>query len=298
MEKIDLEKIHALSCESVAKRLGFVVKQHRTRCCFHEDHQPSMTFKGGGWRCWSCGEHGDSLSLVMRYLHIGFKEACRWLADEHNVILTEYKPEEEKPSKPFDPTRYLRHIEHPWLNDEARRFLFDERRIDPRVASWCRLSSFKDRNGVPWLSIPYFDSEWHLIGIQYRNLVKGGLPRFRFPQGCDVSLYGLQVLSRVRQGGNLFIAEGVTDCLALLSSGRPAIAAPSATLLSKKNVELLQSLSASLSLTFHMYPDQDAPGERLFLQLKEVLPSLVHHQLPSGCKDYSEMYTLNFRRYG
>jgi hypothetical protein len=294
MEKYEIEKLRSLSCEGVAQRLGIKVQHHKALCPFHSDHTPSLTFKKNKYRCWSCGASGDTISLVEKVLHKDFREACRWLADEHNVILTEYKPDEEKSPKPFDPTRYQRHIEHPWLNEEARRFLFDERRIDPRVASWCRLSSFKDRNGVPWLSIPYFDSGWHLIGIQYRNLVKGGLPRFRFPQGCDVSLYGLQVLSRVRQGGNLFIAEGVTDCLALLSSGRPAIAAPSATLLSKKNVELLQSLSASLSLTFHMYHDQDAPGERLFLQLKEILPSLVHHQLPPGCKDFSDLYTSKF----
>lgn len=39
-----------------------------------------------------------------------------------------------------------------------------------------------------------------------------------------------------------------------------------------------------------MFPDKDAPGESLFLQLKEILPSLVHHQLPPGCKDFSEYY--------
>lgn len=35
---------------------------------------------------------------------------------------------------------------------------------------------------------------------------------------------------------------------------------------------------------------QGWPGESLFLQLKEILPSLVHHQLPPGCKDFSEYY--------
>ena len=290
MERSDLEKIRALSCESVAQRLGFVVRQHRTRCCFHDDHKPSMTFKKNTFRCWSCGEHGDSLSLVMRYLHIGFQEAVNWLAQEHNVILAEYKPVEAKPTKPFDSSRYQRYFEHPWLNEEARQFLFEERQIDPRVVRWCRLSSYKDRNGVAWLSVPYFDSEWRLIGVQYRNLVKGATPRFRFPPGCDTSLYGMQMLNRLRQGGKLFIAEGVTDCLALLSSGRPAIAIPSATLLKHKDGEPLLSLSASLSLTFHMYPDQDVPGERLFLQLKEVLPSLERHQLPPGCKDFSDYY--------
>ena len=56
-------------------------------------------------------------------------------------------------------------------------------------------------------------------------------------------------------------------------------------------MELLQALASSLSLTFHMYPDRDAPGERLFLQLQQVLPRLEHHQLPPDCKDFAEYYT-------
>jgi hypothetical protein len=76
----------------------------------------------------------------------------------------------------------------------------------------------------------------------------------------------------------------------MLSAGHKAIAIPSATLLTADIREQLLSLSSTLSLTFHMFPDRDEPGERLFLQLKEVLPSLQHHQLPPGCKDFSEKY--------
>ena len=43
-----------------------------------------------------------------------------------------------------------------------------------------------------------------------------------------------------------------------------------------------------------MYPDRDTPGERLFLQLKEILPGLEHHQLPPDCKDFSEFYVKIF----
>ena len=39
-----------------------------------------------------------------------------------------------------------------------------------------------------------------------------------------------------------------------------------------------------------MYPDRDLPGERLFLQLRDLLPNLTHHQLPPTCKDYSDYY--------
>ena len=128
------------------------------------------------------------------------------------------------------------------------------------------------------------------MGGQNRNLVKGGLPRFRFPQGSECGIYNLPVLKRLKPGDELWIAEGCSDCWALLSAGHKAIAIPSATLLSKKDKELLSQLSLGLGLSFHMYPDQDAPGERLFLQLQKVIPTLEHHQLPPGCKDFSDYY--------
>ena len=84
--------------------------------------------------------------------------------------------------------------------------------------------------------------------------------------------------------------EGVAERLGLRVVRHKAIAIPSATLLSKKDVNLLQTLSSELSVRYEMYPDRDAPGERLFMQLKEVLPQLVHHQLPPGCKDFSDYY--------
>ena len=98
------------------------------------------------------------------------------------------------------------------------------------------------------------------------------------------------MLNLLKPGEALYIAEGCSDCWSLLSAGHKAIAIPSATLLSKKDVEQLSIVNSQLSITFHMYPDRDAPGERLFLQLQKVLPGLVHHQLPQGCKDYSEYY--------
>jgi hypothetical protein len=43
-----------------------------------------------------------------------------------------------------------------------------------------------------------------------------------------------------------------------------------------------------------MFPDRDEPGERLFLQLQKILPDLVHHQLPPGCKDFSEYFLSKY----
>ena len=247
--------------------------------------------------------------------------------------------QKEYPCSPsFDASRYARFFEHPWLSDEARRFLFEERRIDPRVVRWCRISSWQDREGTHWLQTPYFDIEGKLIGIQNRNLdykkshtnrtdsstndvsegemslntnrtnrtnrtdsSKGkdsskGMdsasqkPRFRFPYGAKCGIYNLPVIQRMKPGDELYITEGCSDCWAMLSAGHKAIAIPSATLLTPEDKQLLAELSQRLSIQWHMYPDRDAPGERLFLQLKQLLPSLQHHQLPPGCKDFGEAY--------
>ena len=293
MEKYELQKLRDLPIEGVAERLGLQVRMHKCLCPFHDDRHPSLSFsvRRNTFRCFVCGASGGPIDLVMKYLGKDFLDACRWLADENNIILTEYQPKEVESPKPFDASRYERFFERPWLSDEARRFLFDERRLDARVVRWCRLTSWKDRQGVPWLQTPYYDREGRLVGVQNRNLVPGATPRFRFPQGSECGIYNLPVLNRLREGDDLWITEGCSDCWAMLSSGRKAIAIPSATLLTKSDVELLQSLDAPPStLHFHMYPDRDAPGERLFLQLQQILPTLQHHQLPPGCKDFGEYY--------
>ena len=308
MEKYELQKLRDLPIEGVAERLGLTVKHHKCLCPFHDDRHPSLSFKvsRNTFRCFVCGASGGTIDLVMRYLHLGFVEACRWLqtlpiappcmeGSGYNQGQGQSTPLPHREG--LGVSQYERFFEHPFLNEEARKFLFEERRLDERVVRWCRLTSWKDRQGIPWLQIPYFNREGKLIGIQNRNLIKGAIPRFRFPQGSQCGIYNLPVLNRLRPGDELYITEGCSDCWAMLSAGHKAIAIPSATLLSKKDTGLLKSIYSPPSQgggggesSFHMFPDNDAPGERLFLQLKEVLPSLVRHQLPTGCKDYSEYY--------
>ncbi|MBR4275463.1 MAG: hypothetical protein IKQ32_00665 [Prevotella sp.] len=336
IDVLDLQKLRDLPIEGVAERLGMEVVRHKALCPFHDDHHASLSFsvRRNTFRCFVCGEHGGVIDLVMRRLRKDFREATEWLNGGAALDMPKYQhadmSKKEEPS-PFDASRYARYFEHPWLSDEARRFLFEERRIDERVVRWCRLTSWRDRHGVPWLQIPYYDQEWKLVGVQNRNLTpspspkgeggtppeggswRGAVPRFRFPQGSQCGIYNLPVLNRLKPGDELWITEGCSDCWAMLSSGRKAIAIPSATLLKHKQLLELTIRSATIRptgyetslrdydnedsqggltfpLTFHMYPDRDEPGERLFLQLKEVLPTLQHHQLPQGCKDFGEYY--------
>ena len=301
MDRLELQKLRDLPIEGVAERLGMQIVRHKALCPFHDDHHASLSFsmRRNTFRCFACGAHGGTIDLVMKRQNVGFKEACRWLTPLQLPRGGAFETASQEASPrgglegvaSFDASRYSRFFERPFLNEEARRFLFSERHLDERVVRWCRLTSWKDRKEVPWLQIPYYDEEGRLVGVQNRNLVRGGLPRFRFPQGSECGIYNLPILKRLKPGDELWIAEGCSDCWALLSAGHKAIAIPSATLLKRKDIEILSTLNSQLSTEFHMYPDQDAPGERLFLQLQKVLPSLVHHQLPEGCKDFGEYYS-------
>ena len=342
MTNLELQKLRDLPIEQVAERLGLRVSRHKSLCPFHDDSHPSLSFnlRKNTFRCFVCDAHGGTIDLVMRYRNIGFREACQWLnydlpqplhrrGDSTSAVHSGLLPCGEV-GRGRDVSYYERFFLRPWLSPEAQHFLYEERKLDPRVVRWCRLTSWRDRNGTPWLQTPYYDQEGKLIGVQNRNLTsptpstggefpqapstlgsppmgesegvrgsEGAAPRFRFPRGSRCSIYNLPVLNRLKPGDELWITEGCSDCWAMLSSGKKAIAIPSATLLSPHDKELLRKLAStdgssplwrSQRGSIHMYPDRDAPGERLFLQLKEILPDIVHHQLPPDCKDFSDYY--------
>ena len=295
MDRHEIQKLRELPIEGVAERLGLKTTCHRCLCPFHDDHTPSLHFNTSHntYRCYACGAHGDAISLAKGVLGGSFPDACRWLANEHNVnIISQKPPEATRPATKFDALRYARYFEHPWLSPEARRFLFDERHLHPAVVRFCRLNSYRD-----WLQIPYYSQQGQLIGIQRRYMGSDPRqPRFRFPQGNGCHLYNLPVLRMLRQGEDLYITAGCSDCWAMLSAGHKAIAIPSATLLRREELrhELTEASILEKNITLHIYPDNDNPGESLYEQLLSVATEtglcLLRHNLPQHCKDFSDYW--------
>ena len=120
IDQNDIQKLIDLPIEGVAKRLGLIVKRHFSLCPFHDDQRPSLHFNTSKnrYRCYVCGAHGRTIDLVANHLNLKFADACKWLADEHNVILSEWQPA-DKPQTPkhtFDASKYLRFFDRPFLN--------------------------------------------------------------------------------------------------------------------------------------------------------------------------------------
>lgn len=306
MDKFDIQKLRDLPIEGVAERLGLTVKKHKALCPFHEDSHPSLTFNvyKNTFKCFVCEAHGGVIDLAMHMLKKPFIETCQWLANEQNVILTEWQPAKKQPKHEYklDVDWLASLVKQPLLNSEAHEFLFEKRRYNKAVVRWLGISSISLptpcwRYGRPYydapsLLIPYRDVEGNLMSVQSRYLGRSkDAPRFRFPKGSKCHIFNLPILKLLKESEPLYISEGVTDCIALLSAGHKAIAIPSATLLNKEDMELLKHFKA---FNLHIYPDKDIPGEKLYIQLlhmaNQIGACLTRHSLPEGCKDFSDYW--------
>lgn len=285
------------------------------------------------WRCYACGERGDVISLVQKKLGLDFLDACRWLAVEFGVSGFRFQvpgsqkaPRQVKPVEMEEEFAYdeemLRYVlEISKLTPLACRFLYFDRRYTMQAVLGAKVGAvrwgkeladalvekFGEERALasglvmkrkeqfysyfhsPSLLFPYFDKDGRLLGIQARYLGKvEAYPRFQFTRGQRVPIFNLPVLNTMCEGDELYVAEGVTDCLALLSEGKKAVAIPSATLLKAKDLQMLSHYRLM------MYPDNDAPGEKLFTAIQDGVTSyggtIRRLELPKGVKDYSEWH--------
>ena len=304
MNKIDLDEIRATPIEEVAENLGIGIVRHMALCPFHNDKHPSLHFdlKKNRYKCFACGASGNVIDLVMRYNNMEFKEAINWIGNkEVNTAKDNAYEKKESRQEALD-IEYLEVLmKNVCINEDAARFLFDERRIDSRVVEWCGLSSISSDTpcwrwgkafyDAPSLLIPYRDVDGKLLTVQGRYLGKEKKPRFKFPHGSQAGMYNKQVIATLKKGDELWITEGPSDCWAMMSAGRKAVAIPSATSLTTGDLRLLgDGLQKGVSL--HMAPDNDRPGMELFKTLKRHFPDLQGHVLPDGVKDFGEMWKL------
>ena len=232
-----------------------------------------------------------------------------------------YLSKNEETKFPIDEEMLRRLIEKAILSEEAQKFLFDERCFKKEVIQNLNIKSVTDSNKVkeylistfgeerciksgivrrgkyglnfyfstPCLLFPYYEKDGKLVGIQSRYLgTNKDVPRFMFLASQKTRLFNLPILNTLNRGDSLYISEGITDCLAMLSSGLKAVAIPSATILPLEDLILLKNYD------LHMYPDQDDAGQRAFTELRSFFVKnyswLKAEKLPVGAKDFCEYY--------
>ena len=186
----------------------------------------------------------------------------------------------------FDEKIYTWLINNAPLLEPAKEFLFQERRLKEDVVQKLRIGSVIDSKILI-----------DLVGVQSRYLGSNEkAPRFQFMSSQKTRLYNLQIINSLKRGDKLYVSEGITDCLALLSDGLNAVAIPSATILPLEDLVMLKNYD------LHMYPDQDEAGQKAFIALRRFFVnhySMVKAEvLPEGVKDYCDFYLKKQETFG
>lgn len=271
----------------IAMRLGIRVDRGKALCPFHDDHSPSLRFKYNRYKCFACGQSGDAIRLAQHVLSASFVDAVGWICNGSAAYLPPatftYSSSAQQPYSQPDLSDYEYIFRRPVLTPTARTFLFEKRKISPQVVERQRISSNHTH-----IIIPYYNVDGTaLLTIQWRYMgTDKHTPRFLFAKGCRPQMYNLPILAALQPTDPLYIAEGVTDCLAMMSRGHNAIAIPSATLLRPSDATTLLKRHKNI----YMCPDNDMPGTNLYNQLKTMLPNITKIHLPAKYKDFGEMW--------
>ncbi|MDE6083130.1 MAG: hypothetical protein K2G11_01450 [Muribaculaceae bacterium] len=210
-------------------------------------------------------------------------------------------------------------VDHAILSSEAKVFLYEQRKLRKDITEQLRIGSITDSRKLlaalktqfpdnklkesglikeetgnlkiftPCLIFPFYDMLGNLIALQSRYLAKSSnSTRFLFLSHFNKRLFNLPIINRLSKGDILYIAEGVTDCMALLSAGLNAVAIPSAHLIPELDILRLKGYKLK------MYHDKDNPGRTSYYQIESLCISngisIEKLDVPGGFKDYGEYF--------
>ena len=83
---IDFQQIRqAVDIEEVARWLGLEVHNRKTKCPFHNDKTPSLSFTKDHYKCFGCDTSGDAIDLVAKLRNVSVTEAAQQIMEVFHV---------------------------------------------------------------------------------------------------------------------------------------------------------------------------------------------------------------------
>lgn len=156
-------------------------------CPFHNEKTPSFNVSPskGIFKCFGCGQAGDSVKFVMELEKLSYPEAIRYLARKYSIDLEETEQNAEQKLEQMD--RESMHLLNEWVMN-----FFQEQMLSTDEGKNIALSYFKER-GFKDETIHNFALGYHppQAGILYNSAVKAGYnPEFLIKTGLVIEKDG------------------------------------------------------------------------------------------------------------
>lgn len=244
-------------------------------CPFHDDKNNSFSvdLKTGCWKCHAEDRGGNFTSFYAELNGIDTKEAYKAILKKYGA----YKAEEDK--KP----------EGSLLSYSVAQYVLEKRLPEEFLKEQCCLQTKKDKQGIQYLYIPYFNE--NSDEVTYRKRYGGKAFRWKYGAGKDICMYGEWKLEQIRTAGYVVLVEGESDSQSMWYMGISALGVPGASMMRKEWATTLQDLKVYI----HVEPDK---GGETFLH--KVTTALRDGRFIGqvykwscknlGCKDPSDVY--------
>ena len=261
-----VEYISTYYPEIPIKRSGSV---HMCCCPFHEENTGSMAvWDNNTYKCFGCQKHGDIISFVMDMENIGFKEACKVIANNVGIeyVLEEPNPvhEEYKDIMNEHNRRYWRNLK---VSPIALTYLMEDRKLTEETIDNFRLGyvpidEYKNRTDIGniagRIAFPILENKnsenIKCIGMGYRSLndVKPKYINDKNIQDGPLSgvfiksdnLYGYShAYKAIKDKGYAIVTEGYMDVISMHQAKICNTVATMGTAFTEKQIDSIKNLT-------------------------------------------------------
>lgn len=259
--------------------------QYKGKCPFHEEKTPSFTITKDKkkYKCFGCGETGDSISFLMKHDKLSYPEAIKKLADKYFIEIPEYskKREIKKPVAPIkkDVPRLLK-----WFNDRG----ITEQTVNQFEVNFTNEWMPKAQTETDTICFSYF-REKELINIKYRAANKD----FKLSKDAELIFYNLD---SIQDKDYVIITEGEIDCMTVsqcLNYKQPVISVPNGAAKGTQNLEYLDNCWQYFSKINQvvLFTDNDHCGIMLRDELARRIgiEKCFKVNYPPDCKDANDI---------
>lgn len=285
--KISINKIRVeLSMQAILENYGITSLQRKGDslfgCCpIHHGDNPNafhVNLKKNLWNCFTRHHGGDTLSFIMQYENVGFKEAAqiaeRIISSSQNIKIKSQSGNSIDEFKSNSPLRFALNLNpnHKYLRQRG----LTRDTIEYFGIGFCDSGIMKGK-----IAIPIHNENGSLLAYCGRS-TNDEKPKYKFPK-CFYKSLVLYNLHRIKSlnSSPLILVEGFFDVFKLHQAGFPNVIALMGSSLSQQQTELLLSLQKKLILLL----DGDKAGrnctEKIIKALKGRLPMAVKY-LPDG----------------
>lgn len=242
---------YAAEYKSILKHAEISGERIVGRCPFHNDTKNSFTanLKTGKCHCFTGCIDGNFITFWSQYYGTSTKEAYKQILEKYGKL--------EEPTKP-------KPAEKPKLADYTLpEYAFAKRLPEDFLKEVCRVSTAKDKNGVQWLKIPYFNEAGESPIFRKRY----GHKEFRWSYGSSgrLMLYGEWRLPEIRQNGYVILVEGESDTQTLWYLKLAALGTPGALNFKPKMVAPLDGLKV------YIHKEPDGGGDAFLEKVCRIL---------------------------